>query len=303
MYQYWEEKDLQYQEYQKYRQKEKRLEKKEIAGERLRVICDAEEDVPTRLRENAHLEKLGQCRLEDLSAICRRNHVMVSGSKDELVLRVFLLCKHGGPGSPCKVCSKGKQEFAFKGKQINSNAKPTLKCRHKTSERSNMCYGKAACKSSTREAICASVEEAFLIGARTRSPAAKPKAKGKKRGRDDNDSEGESEPEPEPESDDDDDDDAEPKLTSGAAVTATQPEMDPWVQCDKCDIWRLLGPGVDVNALPELWECSMYVEADFYCGVTEEEGVPAKRNKTTARQDEDEEFVPTRKVKKRPARR
>ena len=80
MYEYWEE-DLQYQEYQKSRQKEKRLEKKEIAGEMLRVICDAEDDVPTRLRENAHLEKLGQCRLADLSAICRRNHVMAQAAK------------------------------------------------------------------------------------------------------------------------------------------------------------------------------------------------------------------------------
>ena len=36
-------------------------------------------------------------------------------------------------------------------------------------------------------------------------------------------------------------------------------EMDLWVQCDKCDKWRLLPPGMQNEMIPDEWYCSMNV--------------------------------------------
>lgn len=42
-----------------------------------------------------------------------------------------------------------------------------------------------------------------------------------------------------------------------ASVLVPQLVLDNWVECDKCDKWRLLLPDVDPDTLPKKWRCKM----------------------------------------------
>ncbi|CAK9201924.1 unnamed protein product [Sphagnum troendelagicum] len=72
--------------------------------------------------------------------------------------------------------------------------------------------------------------------------------------------------------------------TSAAAVVATDPVvmpaqlvLDNWVQCDKCETWRLLLPGIDTPDSSAKWNCKMMVWMPGMnnCKFTEEETTAA----------------------------
>jgi len=239
-------------------QKERRLEKQDKAVARLREIGAAGTET-----DRASLDKISSCRSEDLKAICASSHVCVSGIKDELVLRVYLLCKFGGPGSLCRVCRQGKQEFTFTGTKIKINATPGLKCRHKRSEASRMCPGEASCVPGTSAAIRAKVET-FSAAAAAAAAATRVRA------------------------------------APAAADAPLPPKVDQWVQCNICNRWRRLGPDVDVDALPDVWECKMNADVDRdYCDAPEEGPEAKPKRRSRREEEEDEDFVPTKKAKGR----
>ncbi|XP_028762310.1 uncharacterized protein LOC114720781 isoform X2 [Neltuma alba] len=64
--------------------------------------------------------------------------------------------------------------------------------------------------------------------------------------------------------------------TNGNGVPATGP-LDNWVQCDKCQKWRLLPLGTNPESLPEKWLCSMlnWLPDMNRCSVSEDETTKA----------------------------
>jgi hypothetical protein len=48
-------------------------------------------------------------------------------------------------------------------------------------------------------------------------------------------------------------------ITSDPVVMPTQLVLDNWVQCDKCEAWRLLLPGIDTPDSSAKWNCKMMV--------------------------------------------
>ena len=73
-------------------------------------------------------EKLKKLKLEQLKQICRKNHLMVSGTKDEILLRILKCKLHGGAG-PCPRCGYSKLKFEYPDNDIMSYP-IKIKCRH-----------------------------------------------------------------------------------------------------------------------------------------------------------------------------
>ncbi|XP_010533101.1 PREDICTED: uncharacterized protein LOC104808944 isoform X2 [Tarenaya hassleriana] len=62
-------------------------------------------------------------------------------------------------------------------------------------------------------------------------------------------------------------------LGSEAAPPPTSLELDSWVQCDRCETWRLLPSGIKPEQLPDKWTCSMQIWLPNMnrCGLSQEE--------------------------------
>jgi hypothetical protein len=48
-------------------------------------------------------------------------------------------------------------------------------------------------------------------------------------------------------------------IVTDPVVMPTQLVLDNWVQCDKCETWRLLLPGIDTPDSSAKWNCKMMV--------------------------------------------
>ena len=80
-----------------------------------------------------------------LKALCQANHLMVSGTKNELAMRLTLAKLHGGPG-PCPRCGKSNLEVLYQ----NDGITPTkLQCKHRSGPMSACRYSRDLTSSSS----------------------------------------------------------------------------------------------------------------------------------------------------------
>ena len=58
------------------------------------------------------MDSISTLKVTDLKSLCRVNHLMVSGNKTELLLRLVKCRWHGGPGK-CSRCQQSKFQFVY----------------------------------------------------------------------------------------------------------------------------------------------------------------------------------------------
>ena len=73
-------------------------------------------------------EKLKKLKLDQLKDVCRKNHLMVSGTKDEVLLKILKCKLHDGAG-PCPRCGYSKLKFEYPDNDIMSYP-IRINCRH-----------------------------------------------------------------------------------------------------------------------------------------------------------------------------
>ena len=94
--------------------KRKRAERKSVAESALAAPAALAASAPGPLAAiSAWVRDLGKrCKIPQLKALCKANHVASSGAKAELLLRLAQIKQNGGPG-PCPRCSHSRLEFTF----------------------------------------------------------------------------------------------------------------------------------------------------------------------------------------------
>jgi len=105
----------------KHQSKRRREEKQRKETEQLRKITTT-----TDPESADFIEKLKSLKGKQLISLCKANFLMVSGSKDQLVLRLVTCKKHGG-GGECPTCGKAKIEIVFDEMGITPEA---VTCKH-----------------------------------------------------------------------------------------------------------------------------------------------------------------------------
>jgi len=86
-------------------------------GNAINVIC---EEASTVIELSTWMDNVKTCcKLTELKELCIQNNLMVSGTKDELLLRLARCKNHGSPGA-CPTCKKSKLKFDYEDSNILS---------------------------------------------------------------------------------------------------------------------------------------------------------------------------------------